>query len=94
MYEKFEIFLDMLEQLKKFLAFEPHAMSTSSNNGFTSFSKWILDSGATHHTSYLLSQFISLNLNSSKSIVVANGDSMPLAGIGSVDTPFVALSDV
>ncbi|GJX46294.1 hypothetical protein Tco_0271484 [Tanacetum coccineum] len=69
-------------------------MSTSSNNGFASFSKWILDSGATHHTSYLLSQFISLNLNSSKSIVATNGDSMPLAGIGSVDTPSVALSDV
>ncbi|GJY00609.1 hypothetical protein Tco_0357627 [Tanacetum coccineum] len=44
--------------------------------------------------SYLMSQFISLNLNFSKSIVAANGDSMPLAGIGSVDTPSVALSDV
>ncbi|GKA93126.1 gag-pol polyprotein [Tanacetum coccineum] len=44
--------------------------------------------------SYLMSQFISLNLNSSKSIVAANGDSMPLACIGSVDTPFVASSDV
>ncbi|GJV92550.1 gag-pol polyprotein [Tanacetum coccineum] len=43
---------------------------------------------------YLLSQFISLNLNSSKSIVVANGDFMSLADIGSVDTPSVALSDV
>ncbi|GJU95664.1 retrovirus-related pol polyprotein from transposon TNT 1-94 [Tanacetum coccineum] len=42
--------------------------------------------------SYLMSQFISLNLNSSKSI--ANGDSMPLVGIGSIDTPSVALSDV
>ncbi|GJR09126.1 retrovirus-related pol polyprotein from transposon TNT 1-94 [Tanacetum coccineum] len=94
MYEKFEIFLDMLEQLKKFLAFEPYAMSTSSKNGFASFSKWILDSGATHHMSYLLSQFISMNLNSSKSILAANGDSMPLVGIGSVDTHFVALSDV
>ncbi|GJU96116.1 gag-pol polyprotein [Tanacetum coccineum] len=61
-------------------------MSTSSNNGFASFSKWILDSGAT--------QFISLNLNSSKSIVVANGDSMPLAGIGSVDTPSIDLLDI
>ncbi|GKD36837.1 hypothetical protein Tco_1257044 [Tanacetum coccineum] len=94
MYEKFEIFLDMLEQLKKFLAFEPYAMSTSSKNGFASFSKWILDSGATHHMSYLLSQFISMNLNSSKSILAANGDSMPLVGIGSVDTPSIALSNV
>ncbi|GJW22984.1 gag-pol polyprotein, partial [Tanacetum coccineum] len=59
MYEKFEIILDMLEQLQKFLAFNPHAMSTLSNKSFTSFSKWILDSG-----------------------------------IGSVDTPSVALSDV
>ncbi|GJU60519.1 hypothetical protein Tco_1238285 [Tanacetum coccineum] len=59
MYEKFEIILDMLEQLQKFLAFKPHAMSTLSNKSFTSFSKWILDSG-----------------------------------IGSVDTPSVALSDV
>ncbi|PWA99268.1 hypothetical protein CTI12_AA010300 [Artemisia annua] len=94
MYEQFQIFLDTVEQLKNFLAIDPHAMSTSSNKGFASFSKWILDSGATHHMSYLLSQFISLNLNSSKSIVAANGDSMPLAGVGSVDTPSVALSDV
>ncbi|GKD73934.1 gag-pol polyprotein [Tanacetum coccineum] len=35
-----------------------------------------------------------MNHNSLKSIVAANGDSMPLAGIGSVDTPFVALTDV
>ncbi|GJZ87264.1 uncharacterized mitochondrial protein-like protein [Tanacetum coccineum] len=55
-------------------------MSTSSSKGFTSsFSKWIL---------------ISLNLNSSISIMAANGDSMSLAGIGSVDTPFVSLSHV
>ncbi|PWA55306.1 hypothetical protein CTI12_AA428570 [Artemisia annua] len=94
MYEQFQIFLDMVEQLKNFLALEPHAMSTSSNKGFASLSKWILDSGATHHMSYLLSQFISLNPNSSKSIVAANGDSMPLACIGLVDTTFVALSDV
>ncbi|GJV72017.1 retrovirus-related pol polyprotein from transposon TNT 1-94 [Tanacetum coccineum] len=94
MYEQFQIFLDMIEQLKKFFAFEPHAMSTSLNKGFTSFSKWILDSGATNHMSYLLSQFISLNLNSSKSIVAANGDSMSLAGIGSADTYSVALSNV
>ncbi|GKA26425.1 putative ribonuclease H-like domain-containing protein [Tanacetum coccineum] len=84
----------MIEQLKNFLAFEPHAMSTSSNKGLASFYKWILDLGATHHMSYLMSQFISLNLNSSKSIVAANGDTMPLEGIGSVDTPSVALSDV
>ncbi|GKB85423.1 gag-pol polyprotein [Tanacetum coccineum] len=44
--------------------------------------------------SHLLAQFISLNLNSSKSVMAANGDSMPLASIGSVDTPYVALSDV
>ncbi|GJT92490.1 gag-pol polyprotein [Tanacetum coccineum] len=94
MYEQFEIFLDMIKQLKNFFAFEPHAMSTALNKSFASFSKWILDSGATHHMSYLLSQFISLNLNSSKSIVAANGDSMPLAGIGSVDTHNVTLSDV
>nr|GEX12026.1 uncharacterized mitochondrial protein AtMg00810-like [Tanacetum cinerariifolium] len=84
MYKKFELLLDMFEQLKKFLSFKPHAMSTSSNKSFTSFSKWILDSGATHYMSYLLSQFISFNLNSSKSIVAANGDFMPL--IGKLDT--------
>ncbi|PWA56965.1 gag-pol polyprotein [Artemisia annua] len=133
MYEKLEIFLDMLEKLKKFLAFQPHAMSTSFNKELaSSFSKWILDSGATHHMSHLLSQFISLNLNSSKSILAANGnsiqgriwlwalrataqgqpktrginlpvhgirnlrtgpDSMPLEGIGSVDTLSLALSN-
>ncbi|GJZ98672.1 gag-pol polyprotein [Tanacetum coccineum] len=95
MYEQFQIFLDMLKQLKKFLDFQPHAMSSSSDKSFaSSFSKWILDLGATHYMSYLMSQFISLNLNSSKSIVAANGDSMPLAGTGSVDTHFVALSVV
>ncbi|GKF67868.1 hypothetical protein Tco_0197547 [Tanacetum coccineum] len=54
----------------------------------------ILDLRVTHHMSHLLAQFISLNLNSSKSVMAANGDSMPLASIGSVDTPYVALSDV
>ncbi|GKA57964.1 retrovirus-related pol polyprotein from transposon TNT 1-94 [Tanacetum coccineum] len=44
--------------------------------------------------SHLLAQFISLNLNSSKSIVATNDDSMPLPGIGSVDIQFIALSDV
>ncbi|GJX06509.1 gag-pol polyprotein [Tanacetum coccineum] len=44
--------------------------------------------------SYLLSQFISLNLSSSKSIVTTNGDSMPLEGIGLLDTPSIALSNV
>nr|GEZ77439.1 Gag-Pol polyprotein [Tanacetum cinerariifolium] len=44
--------------------------------------------------SYLLLQFISFNLNSSKSIVSANSDSMLLKGISSVDTSSVALSDV
>ncbi|GJW44705.1 uncharacterized mitochondrial protein-like protein [Tanacetum coccineum] len=45
MYAKFEIFLDMLEQHKKFLALHPYAMSTSYNKELTSsFSKWILDS--------------------------------------------------
>ncbi|GKD08420.1 retrovirus-related pol polyprotein from transposon TNT 1-94, partial [Tanacetum coccineum] len=38
--------------------------------------------------------FSSLNLNSSKSIVAANDDFMPLVGIGSVDIPYVTLSDV
>ncbi|GJS58058.1 uncharacterized mitochondrial protein-like protein [Tanacetum coccineum] len=74
---------------------EPHAMSTLSGKCFaSSFYKWILDLAATHHMSYLMSQFISLNLNSSKLIMAANGDSMPLAGIGLLDTSFVALSDV
>ncbi|GKB59858.1 gag-pol polyprotein, partial [Tanacetum coccineum] len=94
-YEQFEIFLNMLKQLKNFQAFRPHAMSTLSNKCFaSSFCKWISDSSATHHMSYIMSQFILLNLNSSKSVVTANGDSMALAGIGSVDTPCVALSDV
>ncbi|GJU36480.1 putative mitochondrial protein [Tanacetum coccineum] len=85
----------MLKQLKNFLDLQPHAMSTSSGKCFaSSSSKWILDSGAIHHMSYLMSQFISLNLNSSKSIVAANGNYMPLTGIGSVNTPSVALSGV
>ncbi|GJY64055.1 gag-pol polyprotein [Tanacetum coccineum] len=94
MYEQFQIFLDMVDLLKNFLAIKPHAMSTLSNKSLASFFKCILDSGATHHMSHLLASFISLNLNSSKSIVAANGDFMPLAGIGSFDTPSIALSDV
>ncbi|GJY57080.1 retrovirus-related pol polyprotein from transposon TNT 1-94 [Tanacetum coccineum] len=35
-----------------------------------------------------------MNLNFSKSIAAANDGSMPLAGIGSVETPSIALSDV
>ncbi|GKB73335.1 gag-pol polyprotein [Tanacetum coccineum] len=70
-------------------------LSTSSNKDLaTSFSKWILDSGVTHHMSHILSHFISLTHNSSKSIVAANGDYMPLAGTGSVDTQSIVLSDV
>ncbi|GJZ95556.1 gag-pol polyprotein [Tanacetum coccineum] len=95
MYAKFKIILDLLEQHKKFLALHPHAMSTSYNKELTSsFFKWILDSGATHHMSNILLQFISLSLNSLKSIMAANGESMTLAGIGSIDTPSVSLSDV
>ncbi|GJU86826.1 hypothetical protein Tco_1294372 [Tanacetum coccineum] len=85
----------MLKQFKKFIALHSHVMSTSSNKELTSsYSKWILDLGVTHHMSHILSQFISLGLNSSKSIVAANGDSMPLAGIGSVDITSISLSDV
>ncbi|GJY68580.1 gag-pol polyprotein [Tanacetum coccineum] len=84
----------MIEQLKNFLAFKAHAMSTLSNKGFAAFSKWISDSGATRHIPYLLLQFISLNLHSSKSIVAANCDFVPLPDIGLVDTPFVVSSDV
>ncbi|GJR96168.1 gag-pol polyprotein [Tanacetum coccineum] len=40
------------------------------------------------------SDVFSLNLNDSKSIVAPNGDLMLLAGIGSIDTPYVALTDV
>nr|GEW73491.1 ribonuclease H-like domain, reverse transcriptase, RNA-dependent DNA polymerase [Tanacetum cinerariifolium] len=64
------------------------------SNVLSVFSKDILDSGVTHYMSYLLSQFISLNLNSWKSIGAANGNSMPLEGIGSIDTPSIALFDV
>ncbi|GJU65420.1 retrovirus-related pol polyprotein from transposon TNT 1-94 [Tanacetum coccineum] len=93
--EKFEIFFDMLEQFKVFIDFKPRALSTSDDKHLISaFSKLILDSGVTHHMSHILSQFISMNIYSSKSIVAANSDSMPLASVGSVDTPSISLSDV
>ncbi|GKD01904.1 hypothetical protein Tco_1172178 [Tanacetum coccineum] len=44
--------------------------------------------------SHVMSHFISMNLISSKLIAATNGDSIPLGGISSVDTPSVAFSDV
>mgnify|MGYP003330998062 CR=1 FL=1 len=78
----------MIESFQKFLASQPHAMSASSGNGMFSSgiasSKWIIDSGASHHMSHRLPDFVSLSPNSSMSIMTANGDSMPLAGVGSI----------
>ncbi|GJV16264.1 gag-pol polyprotein [Tanacetum coccineum] len=81
--------------LSHVIDFKPRALSTSDDKHLISaFSKLILDSGVTHHMSHILSQFILMNIYSSKSIVAANSDSMPLASVGSVDTPSIALSDV
>jgi hypothetical protein len=91
---------DLAEQFQKFLATQPHATSVSSIKGLTPSncsgisSIWILDSGASHHMSYDRKSFLSLNPTSSMSIMTADGTPMPLAGIGSVCTSNLSLSDV
>ncbi|KAK0599286.1 hypothetical protein LWI29_003954 [Acer saccharum] len=91
----------LAEQFQKFLAIQPQAMFTSSPIGLLSpsssgmfSSTWVLDSGASHHMSPNLSYFVSLCPTSSLSVMTADGTPMPLAGVGSVVTPCVSLSNV
>ena len=54
----------------------------------------VLDSGASHHMSPDSSSFAFVSLLSSIPIMTANGTPMPLAGVGSVVTPQLSLSNV
>jgi hypothetical protein len=93
--------VDLAAKFQNFLATQPHATSVSSIKGLTpsnlsgiSSSVWIFDSGASHHMSYDRKSFLSLNSTSSMSVMTADGTPMPLAGIGSVSTSNLSLSDV
>ncbi|CAL2250163.1 unnamed protein product [Prunus armeniaca] len=69
-------------------------LPSSSSSGISP-STWIFDSGATHHMTSDLSLFTSLSsLSTSISVLTANGTSMSLAGIGSITTSSICLSDV
>ncbi|CAJ2637857.1 unnamed protein product [Trifolium pratense] len=92
---------DLAEKFQNFLAAQPHATSVSYVKGLTpsnlsgiSSSIWIFDSGASHHMSYDRKSFLSLNPTSSMSVMTADGTPMSLAGIGSVSTSNLSLSDV
>lgn len=74
----------------------PYAGSSSSNAPPGNHSTLlILDSGATHHMTHDRSLFSCLTCPSSAiSVLAANGSSMSLAGVGSISTPHLSLSDV
>jgi hypothetical protein len=58
-------------------------------------SKWILNSGASHHMSFDHKSFLSLNpISSSIKVKIADGTLVPVAGIGSVSTSNYVLSKV
>jgi len=68
-------------------------LNSSSVSG-NSRSIWILDLGASHHMSYDDKSFVYMNPVSSMSVMTADGTPMPLAGIGSVSTSKLSLSNV
>ena len=91
----------LAEQFQKFLSLQPQAMSASSSVGQLphsssgmSHSVWVLDSGASHHMSPDSSSFASVSPSSSIPVMTADGTPMPLAGVGSVVTPHLSLSNV
>lgn len=94
----------LAEQLQKFLVTQPspYAMSTPSSVGLSphhpsgmSTSLWVLDSGASHHMSPDSSSFVSICPSTSNvSVITADGTPMPLAGVGSIRTPHLSLSNV
>jgi len=71
-----------------FISQLPHSSSSMSH------SKWVLDSGASHHISLDSSYFISVSPLSSIPVITADGTPMPLAGVGYVVTPHLSLSNV
>ena len=59
-----------------------------------SHSEWVLDSGASHHMSQDSSSFTSLSLSPFIPVMTADDTLMPLAGVGSVVTHHLSLSNV
>jgi hypothetical protein len=90
----------LAEQFQKFLSLQPQAMSASSigqlsySSSGMSHSKWVLDSGASHHMSPDSSSFTSVSSLSSIPVMTADGTHMPLADVSSIVTPHLSLSNV
>ena len=59
-----------------------------------SHSKWVLDSGASHHMSPDSLSFTSVSLSPSIPIMTVDDTLMPLAGVGFIITPHLSLSNV
>jgi hypothetical protein len=91
----------LAEQFQKFLSLQPQAMSASSSIGQLphsssgmSHSEWVLNSGASHHMSPDSLSFTSVSPLSLIPVITADGTPMPLAGVSSVVTPHLSLSNV
>ena len=86
----------LVEEIR--LASQPQAnialQSQGTQSPNISSNKWIINSGVTNHMSHHLPYFVSLSPNSSMSIAIANGDSVPLYGIGTITIPSLSLSDI
>jgi hypothetical protein len=59
-----------------------------------SHSEWVLNSGASHHMSLDSLSFTSVSPLSFIPVMTADGTPMPLAGVGSVVTPHLSLSNI
>ena len=59
-----------------------------------SCSKWVLDSGASHHRSLDSSSFTFVSPSPSIPVMIVDGTLMPLAGVGSIITPLLSFSNV
>ena len=66
---------------------------THNSSSMSSF-LWILDSSASHHISPDSSCCTSMSHSSSVLVMTADGTHMPLAGVGSIVTPNLFLSNV
>jgi len=86
-----------LQQLRGLLTRPPSSVASTSAEGTAcSFMGpvWIVDSGATHHISPMRPRQLS-SISSPTSIIVANGASTPVHGVGDVDlSPSIVLRDV
>ena len=66
----------------------PHSSSSMSH------SKWVLDSSASHHMSPDSSSLTFVSPSPSIHIITVDGTLIPLAGVGSVVTPYLSLLNV